>query len=75
MLVKVYPLIRIVVVYGLVDQSEHNNCLKSYLLALQPTLCGHNTCVVAANRDLYLVPVSGGLGLKELLKFLNMSAT
>jgi len=43
MLVKVFPLIRIVVVYGLVDQSEHNNCLKSYLLPLKPTLCGHNT--------------------------------
>jgi len=34
MLVKVYPLIRIVVVYVLADQSEHNNCLESYLLAL-----------------------------------------
>jgi len=33
-LLKVYLLIRIVVVYGLVDQFEHNNCLKLYLLAL-----------------------------------------
>jgi len=31
MLVKVYPLIRIVVVYGLVVQSEYNNCLIYWL--------------------------------------------
>jgi len=37
MWVNVYSLIRIVVVHGLVDQSEHNNCLNSYLLALEPT--------------------------------------
>ena len=34
MLVKVYPLIRSVVVCGLLGQIEHNNCLESCLLAL-----------------------------------------
>jgi len=34
MLVIVCPLVRDVVVYGFVDQSEHNNFLESYVLAL-----------------------------------------
>jgi len=78
-----YPLIRSVLVCGMVDQYEHINWPRRLFIGTLTNLmwpqhiesssvpCYRTgLCIVAANGD-YLVPVSGCLGFDRTSKFLE----
>ena len=80
---NVYPLIRSVLVCGMVDQYEHNkspglvfigtltNLMWPQHIESSSVSCFRiGQCIVAANKD-YLVPISGCLGFDRTSNFLE----